>query len=135
MADIPVLVCTAGALAGQRFQIPDGGIGIGRSEDNTVVVTDEGVSRFHARLLFDNGSLWLQDAGSRNGVFVNDVRISGHKALKVGDKLTIALHSFELQWLDDKGAASGGSSSGDGASDGAADEGAKPKRPWYWPFS
>jgi pSer/pThr/pTyr-binding forkhead associated (FHA) protein len=139
MADIPVLVCTAGALAGQRFQIPDGGIGIGRSDDNAVVITDEGVSRFHARLLFDNGSLWLQDAGSRNGVFVNDVRISGHKALKVGDKLTIALHTFELQWLDEKvskskGPAPTGPSEQDTTEEHAS-EGAKPKRPWYWPFS
>jgi len=132
MADIPVLVCTAGTLSGQRFQIPDGGIGIGRSDDNAVVITDEGVSRFHARLLFDNGSLWLQDAGSRNGVFVNDVRISGHKALKVGDKLTIALHTFELQWLDDKGASAGPPPQ---AADDGDNEGAKPKRPWYWPFS
>ena len=132
MADIPVLVCTAGALAEQRFEIPDGGIGIGRSEDNAVVITDDGVSRFHARLLFDNGSLWLQDAGSRNGVFVTDVRISGHKALKVGDKLTIALHTFELQWMD---ARAGNRTASAAEAQENHDEGAKPKRPWYWPFS
>lgn len=141
MADIPVLVCTAGALAGQRFVIPDGGIGIGRAEDNAVVVIDEGVSRYHARLLFDNGSLWLQDAGSRNGVFVNDVRISGHKALKVGDQLTIALHSFELRWLDEKQAtAETGSPAPNRSRDAAGGQsddadGTKPKRSWFWPFS
>jgi pSer/pThr/pTyr-binding forkhead associated (FHA) protein len=60
------------------------------------------VSRYHARLVFENGSLWLQDAGSRNGVFVNGVRVTGHKALKVGDSMTIAEHTFELRWLDDE---------------------------------
>lgn len=101
MADVPVLVCTAGRAQGQRIQVPEGGIGIGRSGENTVVIHDDGVSRYHARLLFDNGSLWVQDAGSRNGVFVNGTRLTGHKALKVGDAITIAQHTFELRWEED----------------------------------
>jgi predicted component of type VI protein secretion system len=101
MADVPVLVCTAGELAGRRIPVPEGGLGIGRSAENAVVIHDEGVSRYHGRLLFENGSLWLQDAGSRNGVFVNGTRVTGHKALKVGDSITIAQHTFELRWLDE----------------------------------
>jgi len=128
MADSPVLVCTAGTLAGTKVPIPDGGVGIGRSEDNTITITDDGVSRFHARLLFDNGSLWLQDAGSRNGVFVNGVRITGHKALKVGDTINIAQHTFELRWQDDPSV----DENAEGRSD---DEASKPKRRWFWPFS
>lgn len=103
MADVPVLACTAGELAGKRIPVPEGGLGIGRSPENAVVIHDEGVSRYHGRLLFENGSLWLQDAGSRNGVFVNGVRVTGHKALKVGDSITIAQHTFELRWQDDVG--------------------------------
>jgi len=128
MADSPVLVCTEGALAGTTVPIPDGGVGIGRSEDNTITITDEGVSRFHARLLFDNGSLWLQDAGSRNGVFVNGVRITGHKALKVGDTISIAQHTFELRWQDDPNV-------NQNATGDEAEEGSPPKRRWFWPFS
>jgi pSer/pThr/pTyr-binding forkhead associated (FHA) protein len=101
MADVPVLVCTSGELAGKRIPVPEGGLGIGRSPENTVVIHDEGVSRYHGRLLFDNGSLWLQDAGSRNGVFVNGARVTGHKALKAGDSITIAQHTFELRWPDE----------------------------------
>ena len=129
MADSPVRVCTAGALAGTTVPIPDGGVGIGRSEDNIITITDEGVSRFHARLLYDNGSLWLQDAGSRNGVFVNDVRITGHKALKVGDTISIAQHTFELRWQDDPSL----DQNAEAASE--ESEGDKPKRRWFWPFS
>lgn len=105
MADVPVLVCTAGELSGKRIPVPEGGLGIGRSPENAVVIHDEGVSRYHARLLFENGSLWLQDAGSRNGVFVNAVRVTGHKALKVGDSMTIAEHTFELRWQDEDASA------------------------------
>jgi pSer/pThr/pTyr-binding forkhead associated (FHA) protein len=130
MADVPVLVCIAGDLAGSRLEVPEGGLGIGRSEENAVVIQDEGVSRYHARLLYDNGSLWLQDAGSRNGVFVNGVRVTGHKALKVGDSITIAQHTFELTWESELESGNPprpeeDSESGNG----------RPKRRWFWPFS
>lgn len=131
MTDVPVLVCTAGALAGQRIRVPEGGLDIGRSEDNHVVVRDEGVSRYHARLLYDNGSLWVQDAGSRNGVFVNGVRITGHKALSVGDEIAIAEHRFAVTWADE--AETFARPPEAAPSDGSSDT--TPRRRWYWPFS
>jgi pSer/pThr/pTyr-binding forkhead associated (FHA) protein len=157
MADVPVLACTAGELAGKRIPVPEGGLGIGRSPENAVVIHDEGVSRYHGRLLFENGSLWLQDAGSRNGVFVNGVRVTGHKALKVGDSITIAQHTFELRWQDDDvvtpGPRSNAESGATAAANGAAGR-ARPTNPrekrttpppdatteparrrWFWPFS
>ncbi len=141
MGDVPVLICTAGQLAGRRVRIPEGGLGIGRSEENGVVIHDEGVSRYHARLLLDNGSLWLQDAGSRNGIFVNGARLTGHKALKVGDAITIAQHTFELRWESDLANESAdeppeaeASSPREDAPEPRRDEPRDPKRPWYWPF-
>jgi pSer/pThr/pTyr-binding forkhead associated (FHA) protein len=130
MADVPVLVCTTGELAGRMIPVPEGGIGIGRSPENAVVIHDEGVSRYHGRLLFENGSLWLQDAGSRNGVFVNGARVTGHKALKVGDFITIAQHTFELRWQDEE-------LSADAPVEpvGPAPDEPGGRRRWYWPFS
>jgi predicted component of type VI protein secretion system len=133
--DVPVLVCTAGELAGLRVAVPEGGLGIGRSADNAVVVDDEGVSRYHARLLFDNGSLWLQDAGSRNGVFVNGVRVTGHRALKVGDTITLARHVFELRWHDELLAAKPPSHPAHAMSDPPTVDDQASRRAWYWPFS
>lgn len=101
MARGPALFCTVGGMAGSRIEVPEGGLKLGRAEENHVILKDDdGVSRFHARLLFDNGSLWIQDAGSRNGVFVNDVRVTGHQALRVGDKIRIGGHEFEVRWSD-----------------------------------
>lgn len=165
MGDVPVLACTAGELAGKRIPVPEGGLGIGRSRENAVVIHDEGVSRYHGRLLFENGSLWLQDAGSRNGVFVNGVRVTGHKALKVGDSITIAQHTFELRWQEDADAPRRETTKGTAAEDGngadttsgrgsattkpppresrdrrtapPADATSEPatRRRWFWPFS
>lgn len=139
MADVPVLVCTTGELAGQRIPVPEGGIAIGRSPDNTVVLNDEGVSRYHGRLLFENGSLWLQDAGSRNGVFVNGVRVTGHRALQVGDSITIAEHSFELRWQDEDEVEPAVSfrpaPRQDVTPSGSPTAEPAPRRKWYWPFS
>ena len=91
-----------------------------------LIIADDDVSRFHARILYDNGSLWLQDSGSRNGVFVDDNRVTGHKALKVGHQIKIADHRFEVVWQADleereKSSEESEQKSGD-------------KR-WYWPFS
>jgi pSer/pThr/pTyr-binding forkhead associated (FHA) protein len=134
MADIPVLICTRGALVGQRFVATEThGLKIGRADDNDVVIQDDGVSRFHAELLYNNGSLWLRDAGSRNGVFVNGNRVMGHQALKVGDEITIAEHGFSVRW------------DGDPTEERPApkpepepDTESKQKparRRWFWPFS
>jgi len=142
MADIPVLLCTAGAIAGQRIAVPDGGLDMGRSPDNTVVIEDDGVSRFHARLLYDNGALWLQDAGSRNGIFVNDQRLTGHRALKVGDEIRIAAHTFKVTW-DDEPVADHPTASPSAdpprptstlGGDATTETDSPPKRRWFWPF-
>lgn len=133
MADIPVLVCTRGALTGRRFVATEArGLKIGRSEDSDVVIQDEGVSRFHAELLYTNGSLWLRDAGSRNGVFVNGNRVMGHQALKVGDEITIAEHGFSVRWEGDPTEERPAPK----REPEAEPETPKPaRRRWFWPFS
>lgn len=132
MAEVPILVCTSGALRGQRFRVPEGGLDLGRSEDNHIQIEDEGVSRFHARLLFnyDSGKLWLEDAGSRNGVFVNENRVSGHKELKVGDQISIARHTFSVRWEDETPAPAPREQEPE-----PQDPQDKRTRRWFWPFS
>ncbi len=132
MAGKPVLVCTVGAIAGQTIEVPEGGLDLGRAEENHVVIRDEGVSRFHARLLFENGSLWLQDAGSRNGVFVNGQRVSGNQAIKVGDSIAIAEHRLMVRWTDD--AIEPKEAPPEEQPESTEPDGS-PRRRWFWPFS
>ena len=126
MADVPVLVCTEGALKGRSYKVPDGGLKMGRAAENDIVLEEDGVSRFHASLILDNGTLWLRDAGSRNGVFVNSQRVTDHRALKVGDELTISEHTFAVRWQ-------GSPVDADPTEEIPIEN--KPKSRWFWPFS
>jgi DNA-binding NtrC family response regulator len=49
-------------------------IAVGTSPDNEVVLKDPTISRYHLELRCDDGVL-VRDLGSRNGTFVNEVRI------------------------------------------------------------
>lgn len=123
-AELPKLVCLEGSLKGKKFVVSETGLTIGRAEDNNVVLLDDGVSRYHASLTYDNGSLWLRDAGSRNGVVVNGESLLDHKALKAGDQVEISGAKFEVRWESED--APEEAKRGKKGSDGS--------KPWYWPF-
>ena len=145
MADVPMLVGTTGGFRGRQIVVPEGGLKLGRAPDNDVVIETDGTSRYHATLLYDNGTLWLRDNGSRNGVFVNDVRVVGHKALKVGDVVSILGNRLEVRWEEAAASAPPESLSTEAATpappaDDADDETSEVERPaakkrWFWPFS
>ena len=96
----PVLVCTGGRRSGERFFIGARGLMIGRSPECDVVLDDQGVSREHARVLLHNDEVWVQDAGSRNGCFVNGKRLQRHKQLGTGDELRVGAHLFVVELAD-----------------------------------
>lgn len=96
MVDAPVLQAEGGALAGREWTITESGLRLGRELGNEVHIDDPAVSRQHARVLLHNGAVWVQDAGSRNGVFVNGERVPDHRQAKPGDKVTVGAHVFRV---------------------------------------
>lgn len=54
-------------------------VSIGRLDGNDVVFSDVTVSKFHAFVREVDGNFLLQDGGSHNGTFVNDVPVSAQK--------------------------------------------------------
>ncbi len=140
MAEIPVLVATTGILRGTVVRVLENcEVSFGRAADNEVVLHEEGISRYHARFLYDNGTLWVQDAGSRNGIFVNDTRVTDHRTLKVGDEISIAGQRFVVRWEDNTTLRSAtpkpAPRSGGEEVTTAEIETPKKKRPtWFWPF-
>jgi FHA domain/Domain of unknown function (DUF1707) len=66
-----------------------GEVTIGRSPDCDCLLGDPSVSRHHARLCRD-GDLWvLRDLGSRNGTWLNGVRVTGAVDVRPGDDVNL----------------------------------------------
>jgi len=59
-------------------------ITVGREEGNSVRLNDERISRFHAKIQFDQGDMILTDLDSTNGTRVNGQLIHVHR-LRHGD--------------------------------------------------
>jgi hypothetical protein len=81
-------------------------VSIGRLDGNDVVISDVTISKFHAFVRDVAGQQLLQDAGSHNGTFVNNVRIAARKAgdpvpLRNGD--AVRFGSVKTNYLDADG--------------------------------
>jgi pSer/pThr/pTyr-binding forkhead associated (FHA) protein len=61
---------------------------IGREEGNLLRLNDERVSRYHAKVQFDNGEIILTDLESTNGTRVNNTVVQIRR-LKPGDKVSL----------------------------------------------
>ncbi len=62
---------------------------IGRSPRAGMSIPDRSLSRLHARLFHSGESWFVEDLGSRNGTFVNQVRVEGSSLVDFGDALTL----------------------------------------------
>jgi pSer/pThr/pTyr-binding forkhead associated (FHA) protein/tetratricopeptide (TPR) repeat protein len=72
-------------------------ITIGRTEGNTIRLTEQNVSRKHARLTLRSGVLRIEDLGSYNGTSLNGSALSGVANLKDGDVILIGDYRLGIQ--------------------------------------
>ena len=73
-----------------------GTLGVGRGDDNEVLLLDDHISRRHAQLELRNGVVWLRDYGSANGTFINGERLRGGVRLFHGDEISFDTLRFQL---------------------------------------
>ena len=71
---------------GRLFEMPDRECIIGR-QSATVQLSDNTVSRIHARLTLKDGGWSLEDAGSANGTYLNGVKVVKPMPIKRGDQI------------------------------------------------
>jgi hypothetical protein len=83
--------------AGHAFELRQGPIVVGRSSDCNLVVDDALVSRRHAQLKVEGGSVFVEDLGSANGVLVNDERIEGRRELRPDDRIGIGKQQMVIR--------------------------------------
>jgi pSer/pThr/pTyr-binding forkhead associated (FHA) protein len=90
-----VLICVEGPLAGQEFEIPQGGLVVGR--EGHVRVPDEFLSRRHFEVARDeDGLVRVRDLGSRNGTFLNTLPARNTK-IHTGDEIRAGVNRFKIE--------------------------------------
>ncbi len=79
-----------GGHEGQAFTITAAKTSIGRSPDCDVVIPDKGVSRNHAELVWEGGSLVLKHLSATNATFVNGISVETRETLHGGEDIQLA---------------------------------------------
>lgn len=83
--------------AGRCYPLENVATGIGRRDDNGVVLDDPKVSRYHATIIDTGANFVINDLRSANGVQVANHRIRGSATLNDGDVITIAGYRFTFE--------------------------------------
>ncbi len=87
-----MLKANSAPLAGQFFQI-NHAFTIGRDEKADILVPLNFISRIHAKLMIKKQKLYIEDANSSNGTFVNDEKVKSCE-LRNNDELRLDEFSF-----------------------------------------
>lgn len=93
-----LIVVNSPALEEQSEYVLDStGITIGRGSQNTVALDDdEFASASHARVEPRQDGVWLEDAGSTNGTYLNGVKLSRPRKLTPGDLVRVGETDFRF---------------------------------------
>ena len=95
-SDIRYLILQRGSARLQVVEIrPGQRVTIGRTPGNTLVVPDRKCSRVHCEVFCGNGTWYVRDNQSRNGVFVEGAKIDGDTVVQTGQ--TISVGDFTIQ--------------------------------------
>jgi hypothetical protein len=73
---------------------------IGRSDSNTIAITDPYASGEHALLTWRSGQWWLEDRDSRNGTLLNDMPVDTPLIISHGDVIGIGQMQLRFEYCD-----------------------------------
>jgi diguanylate cyclase (GGDEF)-like protein len=74
-----VFVRMDGSDVGQVTSLTGMMLEVGRLAKNHLHLPLEGVSRLHARIVYQDNAYWVEDLGSANGTFVQGARVTRHR--------------------------------------------------------
>ena len=74
---------------------------IGRSADRDIVLRDPALSRNHAEMIREQRDWIVRDCASRNGTFVNGIRLEAAATLRAGDLIEFGRSSVKFEPLQD----------------------------------
>jgi pSer/pThr/pTyr-binding forkhead associated (FHA) protein len=98
-----ILKFITGKFVGGIFNIPSQGeLVIGRGSDSDITISEDNVSRRHAKLIVEQGNhIYIEDLGSTNGTFINGERIQ-RTTLMEGDRILIGTSILKLVSLQEE---------------------------------
>jgi pSer/pThr/pTyr-binding forkhead associated (FHA) protein len=89
---VPMLIIRQSDQVTGRYLLNRERIRIGRHSDQDIKLDDRKVSRHHAQVVHINGSYFLQDLNSTNGIYVRSEQVkwhalTNHDRIRIGDCL------------------------------------------------
>ena len=80
-----------GANLGKRIPLKEARTSIGRTPEAHLFISEVSISRQHAEIISNGGSYEIEDLGSSNGTFINDVKLTVRIKAKLKDNDMIRL--------------------------------------------
>jgi len=93
---IPILIVDSGDFR-KTFELTKKTITIGRAENSNIIIPDTTVSGNHAEIYFENGSFYIKDLESTNGIIIENKKIKLQQ-LNSGDKFKLGNVLFKLSY-------------------------------------
>jgi hypothetical protein len=109
-----LIVIVEGPGAGREANLT-GSVTVGRDPGAGLVVDDPEASREHASITPRDDGAVIDDLGSTNGTFVNDVRIGTSQEVVIGDRIRIGTTVMELRPVTALAGAGAGAPGAEGA--------------------
>lgn len=91
------VIVTEGGNTGQRAELDQAPILIGRGSDAGIRLDDDYVSTRHARIAASGDQWFVEDLGSTNGTYIGTVRITQPTTITLGTQVRIGKTIIELR--------------------------------------
>lgn len=105
----PFILISGGSRNGVSVPVLKPNLSIGRDDDADIVIDDSTVSRKHAEIVQSGDGFLLLDLGSKNGSFVNDVKVGQMgQSLNDGDEIRFGPGYTALIFRHNRMAGTGG---------------------------
>lgn len=96
------LLIVSGPNSGKKVPLNETPFSIGRDIESNYIEEGPGISRKHCKLTNENGSWWIEDLKSSNGVIVNSKKISHKTKLYYHDRIAVGETVFVFENPNDK---------------------------------
>lgn len=91
------VLVTEGSNTGERAELAQAPILIGRGTDAAIRLDDDYVSTRHARIAASGDQWFVEDLGSTNGTYIGSVRITQPTTITLGTQVRIGKTILELR--------------------------------------